>query len=208
MRVLERLRLLPVVTVEDASVAPPLAEALIAGRVPCAEITFRTDAAERAIAALAREGEFLVGAGTVLTTGQVDRAIDSGAQFIVSPGFDATVVKHCQDRQIAVIPGVATPTEMQAAIREGIELVKFFPAEANGGIATINAISPVFPALRFVPTGGIAPQNLSDYLRHPAVVAVGGSWLVSPELLRAKDFAAVTRLAADARALTQASREE
>jgi len=200
---LEQLRLLPVVALEDASLAARLGDALIAGKLPCAEITFRTDAAEQAIATLARDERLLVGAGTVLTTDQVDRAVDAGARFIVSPGFDAAVVRHCQHRNVAVIPGVATPTEIQMALGEGLDMLKFFPAEANGGLATLAAISPAFPAVRFVPTGGIGPHNVAAYLAHPAVAAVGGSWMVATQLLREKNFSAVARLAAEAVALTR-----
>jgi 2-dehydro-3-deoxyphosphogluconate aldolase/(4S)-4-hydroxy-2-oxoglutarate aldolase len=203
---LDALRLVPVVALPRSELARPLADALVAGGLPCAEITFRTEAAEEAIEILTADNQLLVGAGTILTVSQVDRAIDAGASFIVSPGFDRSVVRHCLTRNVPVIPGVATATEIQMAIGEGLRLLKFFPAEASGGRSALTAFSAAFPGIRFIPTGGIGPRNLVEYLDHPAVAAVGGSWMVASELLRNEDFAAVTSLTVQAVATVHRAR--
>lgn len=191
-------RLLPVVVLQDAADAAPLGDALVAGGLPVAEVTFRTAAAVAALRTLSGRGDLLVGAGTVVTADQVDRAIDAGAQFIVSPGFSASVVRRCLDRGVPVMPGVATATELMAASELGIELVKFFPAETSGGLAAVKALSGPFPEARFVPTGGIGPEQLQAYLAHRSVFAVGGSWMVAAKLMAERRFDEVTRLTAAA----------
>lgn len=184
-------RLVPVVVLDDAAHAAPLGDALAAGGLACAEITFRTSAAAAAIEVLAQRPGFLVGAGTVVTIAQADQAITAGARFVVSPGLDPAIVTHCQERSIPVLPGIATASELQAAMRLGLDAVKFFPAEAMGGAKTVKALTGPFPAMRFVPTGGITPDNLAGYLTQRNVLAVGGSWMVTPDLIRAKNFATI-----------------
>jgi 2-dehydro-3-deoxyphosphogluconate aldolase / (4S)-4-hydroxy-2-oxoglutarate aldolase len=196
-----RLRIVPVVVLETARQAAPLGVALKAGGLPCAEITFRTPAAEDALRTLCRDPELLVGAGTVLRPEQVDRALDAGARFIVTPGFSPSVVERCQARGVAVYPGVATPTEIQMALAAGIDVVKFFPAEASGGVAALKAFAAPYGMVRFIPTGGINAENLAAYLAVKAVLAVGGSWMVSPSLIASGNFAEVTRLTQHAVAL-------
>lgn len=202
---LQALAVVPVVVLDQARDADPLADALIGGGLPCAEVTFRTGAAQAAIAALASRPEMLVGAGTVLTTDQADRALAAGARFIVTPGIDVAVVRHCRRLGVPIFPGVATASEIQTAIREGIDVVKLFPAGPLGGLPLLAALAAPFAGMRFIPTGGIGPAELADYLRHPAVLAVGGSWLVKRELLAAGDFDAVRRLAAEAKATATAA---
>jgi 2-dehydro-3-deoxyphosphogluconate aldolase/(4S)-4-hydroxy-2-oxoglutarate aldolase len=194
-------RLLPVVVIDDALSAPPLAEALKRGGLPCAEITLRTPAAEDAIEALAADPEILVGAGTVLNAVQASRVIDLGAKFVVTPGFSLAVVRHCQARGVPVFPGIATATELMMALDAGIETVKFFPAERLGGIATLKALAQPFHMMRFIPTGGVSAANLADYLAHPAVPAAGGSWMVSPALIGGARFEEIAKLTAEAVAL-------
>ena len=198
-------RLLPVVVIDDAGAAPPLAAALQRGGVRCAEITLRTPAAEAAVRAMAQDPGMLVGAGTVLNAAQAARVIDAGARYIVTPGFSLEVVRHCQARSVPVFPGVATASELLAALDAGIETVKFFPAEPLGGVSMLKALAAPFGMMRFIPTGGITAENLAGYLRHPAVTAVGGSWMVAASLLRAGEFDEVTRLTAEAVAIADAS---
>ncbi len=188
----------PVVVLDDAESAPALGDALLAGGLPCVEITFRTDAAADAVARLAGDPRLTVGAGTILAPAQVDRAVAAGARFIVSPGFDAGVVHRCRELEVALIPGIATATEAMAALHEGVETVKLFPAQALGGLAMVRALAAPFPRLRFVPTGGIGPAELPDYIRHPAVVAVGGSWIAPRALVNEQRFDEISQLAADA----------
>lgn len=199
-----KARLVPVVVMEDAADAEPLAEALIAGDLACAEVTFRTQAAADAVKRLARVGRLLVGAGTVLTVDQAKQAVDSGARFIVSPGFNPRVVRHCVDNKITVIPGVCTPSEIEAALEFGVGVVKFFPAEAYGGLKTLNALSAPYPMVRYVPTGGIGAHNFVAYLKHPAVVACGGSWMVAKELIAEHRFEEIGRLVREAATLARA----
>jgi 2-dehydro-3-deoxyphosphogluconate aldolase / (4S)-4-hydroxy-2-oxoglutarate aldolase len=191
-------RLIPVVVIDDAARAAPLAEALVAGGLPVAEVTYRTAAADAAIRAMAGNAQMVVGAGTVTSREQVDRAVESGAQFVVSPGLSADVVRRCSELGVPVVPGVSTPTEIMASLDLGIETVKFFPAEAMGGAPTVRALAAPFPQVRFVPTGGVGPDNMAEYLRLPSVAAVGGSWMVSPALLPEADFAEVSLRAAAA----------
>ena len=194
-------RLLPVVVIDDARDAPPLGDALKRGGIRCAEITLRTPAAEESLASLAGDPGLLVGAGTVLTAAQAARVIDLGARFVVTPGFSLAVVRHCQARGVPVFPGIATATELMAALDAGIETVKFFPAERLGGVATLKALAQPFGMMRFIPTGGVTAANLPAYLTHRAVAAAGGSWMVSPALIGGGRFDEIAKLTAEAVAL-------
>ena len=196
-------RLVPVVVLDDAAHADLLAAALVAGGLPVAEVTFRTPAAVDAIAAMAARGDMLVGAGTVVTPDQVNQAADAGATYVVSPGLSRAVVERCRERGVLPLPGAVTASEVQAALELGVETVKFFPAGTSGGAAAIKALAAPFGQVRFVPTGGTGPANLHEYLAVPAVAAVGGSWMVPRDLVAARDFAAITRLTADAVALAR-----
>lgn len=193
---LARHRLVPVIALGDAADADPLAEALVAGGLPVAEVTFRTDAAAASIRAMARRGDVLVGAGTVLSVEQVDAAHDAGARFVVSPGLNPKVVRRCLDLELPICPGVATPTEIEQAMDHGLKVAKFFPAEAMGGVKTLKAIAAPYRMMQFVPTGGIDMENLKDYLALPCVLACGGSWMVRPDLYADGDFSRVQRIAA------------
>jgi 2-dehydro-3-deoxyphosphogluconate aldolase/(4S)-4-hydroxy-2-oxoglutarate aldolase len=188
----------PVVVIEDVTQADPLGHALVAGGLPCAEVTLRTGAALDSLRALAENPDLLVGAGTVIRPAQVEQALDAGARFIVSPGLSLAVVAECAQAGVPVLPGVATATEIQAALDAGLDVVKFFPAEAAGGVRTLSALAAPFRDVRFVPTGGIGPVDLPRYLALPSVLAVGGSWLVSASLLTGGSFAEITDLAAAA----------
>ena len=198
LRLLCARGVVPVIVAEDVDHVRPLASALKRGGLPVAEVTFRTEASIRALRALAADGDLLVGAGTVIRREQVDIARDAGARFVVSPGFSPRVVERCRELGMPVIPGVSTASEVIAALDHGCELLKFFPAEASGGAATIRALYGPFPQVRFIPTGGVSAANAPVYLRLPSVAAVGGSWMVAPTLLREGDFASVSRLAEEA----------
>jgi 2-dehydro-3-deoxyphosphogluconate aldolase / (4S)-4-hydroxy-2-oxoglutarate aldolase len=202
---LSRTRLVPVVVLDDVRDAAPLAGALVAGGLPVAEVTFRTAAAGDAIRAMADRGDVLVGAGTVLTPAQVDEAVAAGATYVVSPGLSRAVVERCGEHGILALPGVVTATEVQAALELGLGTVKFFPAGTSGGAPAIAALAGPFGGVRFIPTGGIGPANLHEYLGIDAVAAVGGSWMVPRERIRAGDFGAIERLTADAVALLRPS---
>jgi len=193
------LGLVPVVKIEDAKNAVPLGKALIDGGLPVAEITFRTAAAEQAIKNLTSElPELLVGAGTVLSIEQVKSAIAAGAKFIVSPGFNPEVVKYCVDNNIPITPGVSNPTDIEMALKFNLEVVKFFPAEAFGGLATLKAMSAPYGMVKFIPTGGINAQNVNEYLAFGKVLACGGSWMVKDDLITNGDFAKITALTKEA----------
>ena len=198
-------RLVPVIIADDEGSAAPLADALVAGGLPVAEVTLRTPAALAVIRAMCRHAGLLVGAGTVLDADQVDAAADAGAAFVVSPGLSRSVVERARERGLLVVPGVATATEAQAALGLGLDLVKFFPAETSGGAAAIKALSAPFAALRFLPTGGIGPHNVMEYLDLPAVAAVGGSWMVPRDLVAQADVTGLTALVAAAVDLVGAS---
>ncbi|MGW2638052.1 bifunctional 4-hydroxy-2-oxoglutarate aldolase/2-dehydro-3-deoxy-phosphogluconate aldolase [Streptomyces sp. NPDC001348] len=191
-------RILPVLTVPGAAMAAPLADALASGGARCAEVTFRTPDAEQVLKAMAAHGGLTVGAGTVLTTEQVERAVAAGARFVVSPGFDETVVARCRELGVPVVPGVATATELMRALRAGLDTVKLFPAEPLGGIRALRALAAPFPGVRFVPTGGIDASRLATYLAHPAVLAVGGSWMATPAHLDRGDYEEIRRLTSEA----------
>ncbi len=199
---LGRHRLVPVIALEDADQADPLAAALVNGGLPVAEVTFRTAAAAGSIRAMAARGDLLVGAGTVLTPAQADEARDAGATFIVSPGFNPKVVQHCLDQDLPIVPGVSNPTDIEMALEHGLEVVKFFPAEAFGGLKTLKAMSAPYGNLRFMPTGGISPANVNEYLAFPKVLACGGSWMVKPALYADGDFAPVEAAVREAVKLT------
>lgn len=190
---LAAVRVVPVVVLDDASCAPRLADALVSGGIPCAEFTFRTSAGERALRALAERTDILIGAGTVLTAEQVDRAVDAGARFIVSPGLDRKVVERARELAVPVLPGIATATELQAAVDLGLDAVKLFPAEQLGGLRMIRALAAPFPRMRFMPSGGITMRNAAGYLAHPSVLAVGGSWMVPRDLIENRRFDEIER---------------
>jgi 2-dehydro-3-deoxyphosphogluconate aldolase/(4S)-4-hydroxy-2-oxoglutarate aldolase len=201
---LRALRIVPVISLRDAGNALPLIKALTAGGLPCAEITFRTSAAADAIRLIAqRSPATLLGAGTILTIKQAEQAVGAGARFIVTPGFNPKVVDHCLNRGIPIIPGCLTPGEMEQAIERGLTVVKFFPAEQSGGIAYIRAVSTPYPMLRFLPTGGIGPGNLQDYLSFEKVLACGGSWMAGSRLIEEGRFGEIERLCAEAMALAK-----
>ena len=186
---LEQFGIVPVVVLDDSKDAAPLAKALCDGGLACAEVTFRTDAAEESIRIMTSEyPDMVVGAGTVLTTEQVDRAVSAGAKFIVSPGLNPKVVKYCLEKNIPVTPGVVTPSEMEQAIELGLEVVKFFPAEPSGGLAMIKAVAAPYTMLKFMPTGGINPQNITPYLQYNKIIACCGSWMVKGSLVEAGEF--------------------
>lgn len=209
MAVLSNIGLMPVITIESPRDAVPLAQALLDGGIGCAEITFRTPSAAAVIQKISsRCRELIVGAGTVLTVHQAEQAAQAGAQFVVAPGFDPAVVAWCQHHNVPVIPGVATPTEISLALARGLNLLKFFPAEGMGGVQTLQAFYGPFATARFVPTGGITPANLPQYLELPNVVACGGSWMVRQGLISAGEFAEITRLCRDARAIVGSVRGE
>ena len=190
-----KLKLLPVIKIEDAEKSVPLAGALIDGGLPAAEITFRTSCAAEAIKRItAAYPDMLVGAGTVLSVEQVDAAVAAGAAFIVSPGLNPTVVGYCVEKGVPVIPGVVTPGEIETALSFGLEVVKFFPAEAYGGVKTIKALSAPYRMIKFMPTGGINEDNIKSYLACPAVLACGGSFMVKDTLIADGDFAGITGL--------------
>jgi len=202
---LTRARLVPVVVIDSAADAGLLGAALVAGGLPVAEVTFRTAAAGEAIRALVARGDILVGAGTVLTPEQVDQAVAAGASYVVSPGLSRAVVERCRERGVLALPGAVTATEVQAALELGVSTVKFFPAGTSGGAAAVAALAAPFGGVRFVPTGGIGPKNLADYLALPCVAAVGGSWMVPRDRIAAGDFEGIRALTAEAVALAQQS---
>jgi 2-dehydro-3-deoxyphosphogluconate aldolase / (4S)-4-hydroxy-2-oxoglutarate aldolase len=190
--------IVPVIVLDDPDLARPLGNALADGGLPCAEVTFRTPRAAEALRLMAQDDRLLAGAGTVLTVEQVDAAAQAGARYIVTPGYSRDVVRACQNRGIPVIPGVATPTEIQMALQEGITLVKFFPAEAIGGTKALSAMAAPFSGVRFIPTGGVCQENLGDYLALPSVAAVGGSWMASSGLISQHRWDDISKLAAEA----------
>jgi 2-dehydro-3-deoxyphosphogluconate aldolase/(4S)-4-hydroxy-2-oxoglutarate aldolase len=194
-----KARLLPVVVLERAEGAVPLARALMAGGLPVAEVTFRSDAAAASIAAIAAEvPEMLLGAGTVLTEAQVAAAVEAGAQFLVTPGFNPAVVAAARRAGVPIVPGINNPTGVEAAMAEGLGAVKFFPAEPTGGVPFLKALAGPYAQMRFIPTGGIGPGNLGSYLALPQVLACGGSWMVDPKLIAAGRFDEITNLTAAA----------
>lgn len=195
----QKIGIIPVVVIDDAKDAVPLAKALCEGGLPVAEVTFRTDAAEEAIRLMAEAfPDMLVGAGTVLTTEQVDRAVAAGSKFIVSPGLNPKVVKYCQEKNVPITPGTAKPTDIEMALELGLDVVKFFPAEQNGGLPMIKAMAAPYTKVKFMPTGGISPKNLKSYLDFDKIIACGGSWMVPKDLVAAGDFEAIKNLTREA----------
>ena len=189
----------PVVVLEEAKDALPLAKALVEGGLPCAEVTFRTEAAEESIRLMSEKyPEMLVGAGTVLTTKQVDRAAAAGAKFIVSPGFDPEIVDYGLEKKIPVFPGCITPSEVAQAVKRGLEVVKFFPAEQAGGVAMIKAMAAPYTMVKFMPTGGISAKNLKDYLSFGKILCCGGSWMVKGDMIRNGEFDKIRELTKEA----------
>lgn len=196
---LRQLRLVPVLVVEDPKDAAPLANALSGGGLPCAEVTFRTAAAGESIRRMVdAQPEMLVGAGTVLTAAQADEAIAAGARFIVSPGFNPVVVDHCLERGIPIYPGVCTPTEIEAALQKGLQVLKFFPAEPSGGLAYLKAISAPYSMVEFIPTGGINAEKLPAYLSFRSIIACGGSWMAPGDWIRSGAFDRIEQETANA----------
>jgi 2-dehydro-3-deoxyphosphogluconate aldolase / (4S)-4-hydroxy-2-oxoglutarate aldolase len=196
-------RLVPVVAIRDADAAMGLAEALVAGGLPLIEITLRTEAAAAALARASAVKGLLVVAGTVTSVDKVKLSVDCGAKAIVSPGLNVQVVEYCLAHDIPVLPGVCTPTEIETARNLGLSTLKFFPAEAYGGVKTLKALAEVYKDFRFVPTGGVNLQNLSDYLKLPIVMACGGSWMVPSDAIEARRFDDIVKLVADAVALVK-----
>ncbi len=189
----------PVVVLEDAKDALPLAKALTEGGLPCAEVTFRTDAAEESIRLIRREyPDMLVGAGTVLGIDQAERALEAGAKFIVSPGFDPQVVDDCLERDVPVFPGCITPSEVAQAVKRGMEVLKFFPAEQAGGLAMIKAMAAPYTMVKFMPTGGISEKNLKEYLECDKIICCGGSWMVKGSLIKNGEFGKIRKLVKEA----------
>lgn len=205
--ILEETGIIPVIKLEDAEQAVPLARALLAGGIPAAEVTFRTAAAPKAIEAMARElPRLFVCAGTVLSVEQAKLAVDCGAKAVISPGTNREVVEWCLGHSIPVYPGCATPTEVEAALRLGLSTLKLFPAEVVGGVNMLKALRGPYGAVRFMPTGGISPENVMDYLRQPNVVACGGSWLCPERAVAEGDWKRIEQLAAGAAALVHRAR--
>lgn len=196
---IQKLAIVPVVVLNHVEDAEPVAKALCDGGLPVAEVTFRTDAAEESIRIMKEKfPNMLIGAGTVLTTDQVERAVNAGAEFIVSPGFNPNVVKYCQEKGVPVTPGVNNPTAIEAALELGLDVVKFFPAEASGGLKAIKAMAAPYVNLKFMPTGGIGIKNINEYLSFPKIIACGGSWMVSGDLVKNKEFDKITELTREA----------
>ena len=190
---------IPVVVINKTEDAKPLAKALCEGGLKCAEVTFRTDAAQEAIRIMSQEyPDMMVGAGTVLTIDQVDRAVSAGAKFIVSPGFDPEIVDYCIDKDIPVVPGCMTPSEVAQGVKRGLEVLKFFPAQQAGGVAMIKAMAAPYTSVMFMPTGGINADNLEQYLSFKKIAACGGSWMVKADLIDSKDFEKITELTKEA----------
>ncbi len=200
----QKIGIIPVVVLDDAKDAEALGKALMEGGLPAAEVTFRTEAAEESIRIMAEKfPDMLVGAGTVLTTEQVDRAVAAGAKFIVSPGLNPKVVKYCIEKNIPVTPGTQTPTEMEQAIELGLDIVKFFPAEPAGGLKMIKAVSAPYTMLKFMPTGGISAENVREYLAFDKILACGGSWMVKKDMIKNGEFDKIKEMVAEAAAIVK-----
>lgn len=204
----QKIGVVPVVVLDDAKDAIPLAKALIEGGLPCAEVTFRTEAAEESIRLMVEKyPEMLVGAGTVLTREQVDLAVSAGAKFIVSPGFDPEIVDYCLEKEIPVFPGCVSPSEVVQAVKRGLKIVKFFPAEPAGGISMIKAMAAPYTGIKFMPTGGISTKNLEEYLTCDKILCCGGSWMVKGDLVKAGKFDKIKELTTEARKLVDSIRK-
>lgn len=189
----------PVVVLNDAEDALPLADALVKGGLPCAEVTFRTSAAKESIRRMTEKyPDMLVGAGTILTTEQIDQAVEAGAKFIVSPGFDPEIVDACIKKEIPIFPGCITPSEVAQAVKRGLQVVKFFPAEQFGGVETIKALAAPYTMIKFMPTGGVNAKNLKDYLSCDKIICCGGSWMVKGDLIKAGEFDKICEMTKEA----------
>lgn len=199
---------IPVIVLDDASRASGVAAALVEGGLPVAEVTLRTPSALESIRTMSRDERLLVGAGTVVSPEQVDQAVEAGAQFVVSPGFSLSVIQRAFERDVPVLPGVVTPSEVMAAMALGLSLLKFFPASAFGGLATLKAFASPFGGVSFVPTGGVNAGNQADYLRLPNVAAVGGSWMVDGALINAGEFDRIAELCREAVSVAASVRGE
>lgn len=199
MKKLNKIGIVPVVVLDSAEDALPLAEQLMEGGLPCAEVTFRTAAAEESIRRMAKAfPDMILGAGTVLSCEQADRAMDAGAKFIVSPGFNPRVTEHVLKKGVPMTPGICTPTEIEAALQFDLDVLKFFPAEPSGGLKMIKALAAPYVGINFMPTGGINAENVRDYLKYDRIVACGGSWMVSGKLVKEGNFAEIGRLVREA----------
>ena len=204
---IQEIGIVPVVVLDDAKDAAPLAKALCEGGLPCAEVTFRTAAAEESIRIMSEQfPEMLVGAGTVLTTEQVDRAVAAGAKFIVSPGMNPRIVKYCVEKGILITPGCANPSDIEQALENGLDVVKFFPAEPAGGLKMIKAMAAPDVGVKFMPTGGLNQNNVKDYLAYDRILACGGSWMVKGDMVAAGEFDKIKELAAEAVEIVKESR--
>ena len=204
---IQEIGIVPVVVLDDAKDAAPLAKALCEGGLPCAEVTFRTAAAEESIRIMSEQfPEMLGGAGTVLTTEQVDRAVAAGAKFIVSPGMNPRIVKYCVEKGILITPGCANPSDIEQALENGLDVVKFFPAEPAGGLKMIKAMAAPYVGVKFMPTGGINQNNVRDYLAYDRILACGGSWMVKGDMVAAGEFDKIKELAAEAVEIVKESR--
>ena len=196
---ISKIGIVPVVKIDRAEDALPLAKALCAGGLPCAEVTFRTDAAAEAIKIMTTNfPDMCVGAGTVLNAEQVDAAVEAGAKFIVSPGLNPRTVKYCIEKNVPVTPGTSSPSDIEQAIELGLEVVKFFPAEQSGGLAKIKAMAAPYVNMKFMPTGGINQDNIREYLATPCVIACGGSWMVKGDLIKNGEFDKIRELTKEA----------
>ena len=204
---IQEIGIVPVVVINDAKDAEKLAKALCDGGLPCAEVTFRTEAAQESIRIMTEKfPQMLVGAGTVLTTDQVDRAVDAGAKFIVSPGLNPRIVKYCVEKGILIIPGCANPSDIEQALEHGLDVVKFFPAEAAGGLKMIKAMAAPYAGVKFMPTGGINQTNVKEYLAYERILACGGSWMVNGSLVDAGEFDQIEALTREAASIVKESR--
>lgn len=196
---IKKIGIVPVVVLEDAKDAKPLAAALCEGGLPCAEVTFRTEAAQESIRIMTEKfPQMLVGAGTVLTIRQVNSALEAGARFVVSPGLNPKIVEYCAEKGVPILPGTTNPSDIELALELGLEAVKFFPAEAAGGLAMIKAMAAPYANMQFMPTGGIHAGNITEYLAFPKILACGGSWMVSGDLIRAGAFDSIRKLTGEA----------
>jgi len=199
--------IIPVIKLKDVDKAACLAQALVSGKIPAAEITFRSEGAEKVIQAMRTAfPDMLVGAGTILTTEQVDLAVDAGAQFIVSPGYDEEVVSYCVDKKIPIFPGCVTPTEIQMALKHGLNVLKFFPASQYGGLETINALAGPFANIKFMPTGGISLKNLEEYISNKHIAACGGSFMVKESLLSEGNWTEIKKICTEAAEIVKKAR--
>ena len=206
---LSKIGIVPVIALDDAKDAEPLAKALIEGGLPCAEVTFRTAAAEESIRVMHEAyPDMVLAAGTVLTTEQVDRAVAAGASLIVSPGFDPEIVDYCISKNIEVVPGIVTPSELAQAVKRGLTRVKFFPAEAAGGLKMIKAMCAAYTTVRIMPTGGISTSNLEEFLSCDKIFCCGGSWRVKGDMIKAGEFVMIQKLTEEAVALVKEIRSK